>query len=95
MATKTKADLQSEVKKRVALGIIFGLSVTYIAWKHAPLEVPTDPSMTARLVFALRWLALSMVPILLGVRVSLYQFLIWNSTSYNRYYNFHFESNDW
>ncbi|XP_038071670.1 transmembrane protein 79-like [Patiria miniata] len=69
MTTKTKADLQFEVKKRISIAVTLGLSLTYIAWVYAPFAVPSDPNLTDRLVFTLRWLALSIVPIFIGIRL--------------------------
>ncbi|XP_022082806.1 transmembrane protein 79-like isoform X2 [Acanthaster planci] len=69
MATKTKADLQFELRKRGIVTIAFAISVAYIAWVYIPIEVPTRPGVAGRLIFTLRWLALSILPIVIGIQL--------------------------
>ncbi|XP_038071784.1 transmembrane protein 79-like [Patiria miniata] len=67
MANQTTAHLQ--FRKRVCVSAAFGVSLTYIAWVYAPFAVPSDPNLTDRLVFTLRWLALSILPIFVGIQL--------------------------
>ncbi|XP_022082807.1 transmembrane protein 79-like [Acanthaster planci] len=69
MATKSKEDLQSAARKRISLTVIAGIAAVYIAWIYAPIQVPLKPSLVDRLVFTLRWLALSVIPIIIGIRL--------------------------
>ncbi|XP_038072154.1 transmembrane protein 79-like [Patiria miniata] len=67
--TDTKANLQAKVQRRIVVTLIFGTSIAYIAWVYYPFDAPKDPTLVNRLVFTLRWLVLSMLPIIFGVKL--------------------------
>ena len=73
MATSKKAELQATVMRRVAMSVALTIALVYVAWAYVPIPTPATDDPTDRLIFALRWCTLSLVPIIIGINVSLIQ----------------------
>ncbi|XP_038061704.1 transmembrane protein 79-like [Patiria miniata] len=64
MATVTKQQGQRFVRFFGSLGVGFSLVTVYVGMNYVPIDVPDLSNVSDRMVFACRWLVLSLLPLL-------------------------------
>ena len=70
MAKPSQTQLLRRVNFLVATGFLLVLGIVYIGMTHVDISVPNTSRVGDRLAFALRWLILSLVPLVSCVLVS-------------------------
>ncbi|PIK57727.1 hypothetical protein BSL78_05335 [Apostichopus japonicus] len=74
MENRSAADQQT-VRLAGLFSFVLILSGCYLAVNHLPLPTPQEPTLTNRLVFTLRCLVVSMIPLMFGIaRIATWRF---------------------